>query len=207
MARARELDTEFLVAESPAAERDALEGLQRIGTVVHAVMGFTNATAIDGEETRLDQLLDEVLTVALPLSRDRAQVERCFDAALPAIRCRPDELHDALLRLVTNAVQAIAESGKPPPGLIRIETRLAGRWAEIRVSDSGHGVPKELRTRILDPFFTTREVGKGMGLGLTVGRDVVVSRHQGSIEVTDSPLGGACFVVRLPAQTRSPAAD
>ncbi|MCC7377600.1 MAG: hypothetical protein IT581_23265 [Verrucomicrobiales bacterium] len=198
MARVRELDTEFLVAESPDAERDALEGLKRIGTVVHAVMSFTNATAIDGVETRLDQLLDEVLTVAQPLSRERALVERCFDAALPAIRCRPDELHDALLRLVTNAVQAIVESGKPPPGSIRIETRLAGRWAEIRVSDSGHGVPKELRTRIFDPFFTTRDVGKGMGLGLTVCRDIVVSRHRGSLEVTESPLGGACFVVRLP---------
>ncbi|TAN79715.1 MAG: HAMP domain-containing histidine kinase, partial [Magnetospirillum sp.] len=69
---------------------------------------------------------------------------------------------------------------------------------EIRVADSGTGVPEAIREKIFDPFFTTKEVGKGTGQGLAICRDVVVTKHGGSLEVADNDGGGAVFIVCLP---------
>ena len=88
--------------------------------------------------------------------------------------------------------------GKPLPGRIVISTAQDDEHVVVRVEDSGTGVPEAIRERIFDPFFTTKEVGKGTGQGLAICRDVVVSKHGGSLEVADNEGGGAIFIVRLP---------
>ena len=83
-------------------------------------------------------------------------------------------------------------------GLIGISTRLDGDWIEIRVSDTGPGVPKEIQDKIYDPFFTTKAVGKGTGQGLAISFDVIVNKHKGKIFLDQQNGSGATFVVRLP---------
>jgi signal transduction histidine kinase len=84
-------------------------------------------------------------------------------------------------------------------GTIRISTRLDGAWAEIRISDTGTGIPEEIRERIFDPFFTTKEVGKGTGQGLTIARSVIVDKHGGTLAFETEMGRGTTFIIRLPA--------
>lgn len=199
-ARAVEVEPQYLRAESPRAETAALDGLQRISAVVRAVMSFTDVQAHEWTLVDFHALIDSVLMISESWWKGRAEIERVYAPDLPPVACRQAEMEDALLRLVSNAALAVVDptTPSPQPGRIRIETRFDEVGFEIRVSDSGPGVPEALRPRIFDPFFTTRSVGKGMGLGLTVCRDIVVTRHGGALEVGDGALGGACFTVRLP---------
>jgi len=68
---------------------------------------------------------------------------------------------------------------------------------QIRIADTGPGVPRELRSRIFEPFFTTKDIGQGLGLGLSICREIIVA-HGGSLELDDSYGPGACFVIGLP---------
>jgi len=83
-------------------------------------------------------------------------------------------------------------------GLIAITTKHTAEWAEIRIQDSGAGIPKEIRGRIFEPFFTTKAVGKGTGQGLTMAHSVIVEKHNGQIRFESEEGMGTTFVVRLP---------
>lgn len=83
--------------------------------------------------------------------------------------------------------------------MITISTRKDGEWVEIRISDTGGGIPENIKPRLFDPFFTTKEVGKGTGQGLVIVRNAVVKRHGGTIAVESEVGRGTTFVVRLPA--------
>ncbi|MDO8607579.1 MAG: ATP-binding protein, partial [Phaeospirillum sp.] len=108
------------------------------------------------------------------------------------------EMNQVFLNLIVNAAQAIETSGKPLPGRITITTSSRDGVVEIRVADTGTGVPEALKEKIFDPFFTTKAVGKGTGQGLAICHDVVATKHGGSLEVADNDGGGAVFILRLP---------
>jgi signal transduction histidine kinase len=122
------------------------------------------------------------------------------------LRCVPAEINQVLLNLVVNAADAVADkvgSSGETKGVITIRTRASNSSAIIEVQDTGCGIPPEFRDRIFDPFFTTKEVGKGTGQGLTICFNIVVTKHQGSIEVVSEPGVGTTFRVLLPITNRS----
>lgn len=84
-------------------------------------------------------------------------------------------------------------------GVIKISTRQDGPWVEIRISDTGTGIPEKIRHRIFDPFFTTKDVGKGTGQGLAIARSVVVDKHGGTLNFESEMGRGTTFIIRLPA--------
>jgi signal transduction histidine kinase len=105
------------------------------------------------------------------------------------------------LNIIINAAHAITATntnGHNHRGVIAISTRRDGDWAEIRIRDSGTGIPKEVQSRIFDPFFTTKDVGKGTGQGLAISHNVIVEKHQGVITFETEPGRGTTFLVRLP---------
>ncbi|TAN58837.1 MAG: HAMP domain-containing histidine kinase, partial [Rhodospirillales bacterium] len=121
------------------------------------------------------------------------------DAALPPVPCFPGEMNQVFLNIVVNAAHAIEASGKKLPGKITITTsKSEDGFVEIRISDSGTGVPESIRDKIFDPFFTTKGVGKGTGQGLAISRDVVVTKHGGQLHLESVEGEGATFVIRLP---------
>jgi signal transduction histidine kinase len=83
-------------------------------------------------------------------------------------------------------------------GSITVSTRRSGEWAEIRIADTGTGIPEAIRERVFDPFFTTKGVGRGSGQGLAIARSIIVDKHQGEISFTTEPGQGTTFLVRLP---------
>jgi signal transduction histidine kinase len=85
--------------------------------------------------------------------------------------------------------------------LISVSTRRDEDQVEIRISDTGKGVPEEIGNRIFEPFFTTKDVGKGTGQGLAIAYDVVAVKHKGNLTYENNSDGGATFIIRLPIQT------
>ncbi|MBU1229394.1 MAG: histidine kinase, partial [Proteobacteria bacterium] len=151
--------------------------------------------------------LNEAMLSTVTVSRNEwkyvAELETDLDQDLPLVVCMIGEINQVVLNLIVNAAHAIADAVKADPerkGLITLSTRLAPPWAEIRVTDSGTGIPPAVQAKIFDPFFTTKEVGKGTGQGLTISRSIVVEKHHGQLFFETEPGAGTTFVVRLPLE-------
>jgi signal transduction histidine kinase len=115
-----------------------------------------------------------------------------FDTAIPTMHADPLQLKQVLVNLAVNAMQAM-----PGGGRLTIATRLDGRTVVIGVKDTGFGIAEEVVTEIFSPFFTTKDVGEGTGLGLSVVHGIVTA-HGGTIDIESEIGKGATFVVRLP---------
>jgi len=157
----------------------------------------------------LNHAIDSTITVARNEWKYVANMETDLDPSLPLIPCQPGEFNQVILNLIVNAAHAIddvvRESGLDK-GNIKIQTRNCLEWAEIRVQDSGSGIPEGARTRIFDPFFTTKEIGKGTGQGLAIARSVIVDKHGGTIHFETESGAGTTFVIRLPHDVKAAAA-
>jgi signal transduction histidine kinase len=132
-----------------------------------------------------------------------ADVETDLDPNLPQVVCLPGEIGQVFLNIIVNAAHAIAavvEDGKKGKGIIKICTRQERNWVDIRISDTGPGIPEENKPHIFEPFFTTKEVGKGTGQGLAMAYDVIERKHGGTITF-DTEIGkGTTFIIRLPVE-------
>ena len=116
---------------------------------------------------------------------------------VPEINCVPSQINQIFLNLISNAAQAMDAGGE-----IRLNTRTVNDMVEIKVSDNGQGIPKDILAKIFDPFFTTKKVGEGTGLGLSIVYRIVED-HKGRIEVQSEPGVGATFTVWLPMDSAS----
>ncbi|HEX4462372.1 MAG TPA: ATP-binding protein, partial [Polyangia bacterium] len=138
--------------------------------------------------------IDAAIRVLRHRATDAVDIRRRFDFR-GRILARPAALNQVFVNLLDNAIAAVNESGAS--GVIEVRTEARDGGAVLSFSDSGAGVPDELRARIFDPFFTTRPPGEGSGLGLHITRRIV-HEHGGTIDVLASPLRGACFRIWLP---------
>jgi signal transduction histidine kinase len=127
---------------------------------------------------------------------DDIKVVREYDRSLPRIVAYPGELNQVWTNLIDNAIDAM--DGR---GTLTVRTRADGERIAVEVADTGPGVPAEIRTRVFERFFTTKDVGKGTGLGLDLCWHIVVGRHGGEISLESVP-GDTRFIVVLP--TRPP---
>ncbi|WP_309892950.1 ATP-binding protein [Archangium sp.] len=112
---------------------------------------------------------------------------------MPQLTLHRGQLGQVLHNLLRNAVDAVGAEGE-----VKVHTAVRDDRVELRVADTGPGVPVELRKRIFEPFFTTKDVGQGSGLGLAICRQIIEKNHGGSFELDETVERGACFVVRLP---------
>jgi len=172
--------------------QDCQEGTRRMEKIVVSLRDFCSADRERPVEADLNAEVDKALKLVWNEMKYKAEVEVDL-GDIPPISCYPGQLGQVLINLLVNASQALEGEGK-----IGVSTRLEGEEVVIRVSDTGPGIPKEIRERIFDPFFTTKEVGQGTGLGLSVSYGIV-QRHNGRIEVDSWDGKGTTFSVRLPA--------
>src|SRR3954447_23343969 len=143
-------------------------------------------------EVDLHEGLETTLTVlAHKLKHTRIAVVREYDRTLPKLTVRGSELNQVWTNLLDNAIDALGEAGT-----ITVSTRRDGPCALIEIGDDGPGIAPDVIDRVCDPFFTTKDVGKGTGLGLDTARRIVVERHDGSMTVESEP-GRTVFRVWL----------
>jgi PAS domain S-box-containing protein len=194
-------DAAYLLEEIPKAIEQTLEGVTRVATLVNAMKEFSHPGTKEKVPLDLNHAIESTITVARNEWKYVADLETDFDPLLPQISCQAGEFNQVILNLIVNAAHAIADvtaKGGDAKGIIRIQTRNCAEWAEIRIEDTGGGIPEAARTRIFDPFFTTKAIGKGTGQGLAIAHSVVVDKHQGTIHFETEEGKGTTFIIRLP---------
>jgi len=197
----KSVDVGYLLEEIPKAVDQTLEGVSRVAAIVSAMKEFSHPDTKEKIPLDLNHAIKSTITVARNEWKYVADMETEFDPSLPLISCLPGEFNQVILNLIVNAAHAIADvvkkegSGK---GKIKVQTRNCSEWIEIRIQDTGTGIPKKVQPRIFDPFFTTKEIGKGTGQGLAIARSVIVDKHGGSIHFETEEGKGTTFIIRLP---------
>jgi len=202
-ALASELDVDFVRSEIPRALALCRDGTERVTKIVRALRVHAHPDGQLQELADLHMAIENTLVVVAGEVRHVADVELDL-AAAHRVRCHVGEIQQVLLNLLVNAAHAIGErhgdSGER--GTIRVTTRDDDDDYVITISDTGVGIPPELRPRIFEPFFTTKPVGKGTGQGLPLARALVVEHHRGQL-VFESTIGvGTTFTLRLPIAGR-----
>jgi signal transduction histidine kinase len=192
---------DYLYEEIPAAIKASLEGVDRVTKVVRAMKEFAHPGSAEKVLSNLNRAIETTITVAQNEWKYVADLKLDLDFNLPLVPCILAGFNQSILNLVVNAAHAIGDVVKDQPGrkgTITIQTRRAGENVEIRVSDSGTGIPKVVQSHIFEPFFTTKGVGKGSGQGLSIVHGSVVKRHGGDIAFETEIGKGTTFIVRLP---------
>lgn len=212
LSKISDLDFDFIQAELPRAIMQAQDGVGRITTIVRAMKDFSHPGRKEKQYANVNDALRSTLTVTRNEWKYVAELELDLDETLPEIMCLPAELNQVFMNIIVNGAQAITEklSGESQlrsagaitvsgeKGLLRVSTKQDGNRIVIRIGDSGTGIAPENLDHIFDPFYTTKEVGKGTGQGLAIARDVVVNKHQGAIDVESVVGKGTTFIITLP---------
>jgi two-component system, NtrC family, sensor kinase len=193
-------DVDYLLENFPVAIERARDGVQRVASIVRAMKDFAHPDMGEFIPTDINQALKNTLIVA---SNEYKYVGTVTLAAgdLPSLRCRASSINQVILNLIVNAAHALADQQHTTAtGRIDVKTRVENDWVVISIADNGCGIPEHIGERIFDPFFTSKEVGRGTGQGLAIARSIVVDQHGGRILV-DSKVGqGTTFEVWLPQQ-------
>jgi signal transduction histidine kinase len=175
------------------------ESTARMSALVGAVKTYAYMDRGEMVEVDLHEGLETTLVVlGHKLKHTSIEVKRDYDRSLPKLMVRGPELNQVWTNLLDNAIDALGESGT-----IEITTRREGECAVVDISDDGPGIPAEACEKVFDQFFTTKDVGSGTGLGLSMSRQIVVDRHDGSLTVDSSP-GRTSFHVSLPLKKKKP---
>ncbi|MBU0664263.1 MAG: response regulator [Proteobacteria bacterium] len=196
------LDWDYLQEEIPRAIDQSNDGLQRVASIVQAMKEFSHPGSKQKVNADLNQLIETTITISRNEWKYVATVDTDLDPELQPLPCLANEMGQVFLNLLVNAAHAIENQlGNNPEGnkgRITISTKQHDQHVEIRISDTGCGIPAHIHNKVFDPFFTTKDVGKGTGQGLTIAHDVIVGKHKGTLVFEAEPGSGTTFIIRLP---------
>jgi PAS domain S-box-containing protein len=161
-----EIDISFILDDYKNVINESLEGMARVAKIVADLKDVWNELKYKAE-----------------VIKDLGDI--------PPIECYPQRLNQVFMNILVNAAQAIENKGE-----IRITTRADNEHVEIKISDTGTGIPPDVLPKIFDPFFTTKDVGKGTGLGLNMAYNII-QKHKGTIDVESEAGKGTTFIIRL----------
>ena len=196
-------DLAYLKDEIPQTISQSLEGVQRVDKIVRAMKEFSHPGGDEKIMSNINKIIDSTVTVCRNEWKYVAEMSLELAPDLPLIPCFPGEISQVFLNIIVNAAHAISdftEGGSKGMGKISISTNQLGNGIQIRITDSGGGVPERVRDRIFDPFFTTKARGKGTGQGLAIAHRVVTDKHQGGLHFETRMGQGTTFIIDLPIQ-------
>ncbi len=204
-----EADVEYLVEEVPVAIEQAIDGVHRVAEIVRALKDFSHPGGDTKTPLDLNKLVANTIAVCKNEWKYVAEVDTDFAEELPPVPLLSGPMGQALLILIVNAAQAIADTLDDGGGLgsITIATSVDDEYATIAVTDTGGGIPDEIREKIFEHFFTTKDVGKGSGQGLAIARSIVAEQHGGEIDFASTLGEGTTFRIRVPLELAEAEAD
>ena len=192
--RKTEINYAYLARDCTKLIESVRSGAERCASIVRDLNNFSRTGARSFHDFDVVRGVESTLNLIGPIIKNRIEIRRHYQEDVPLIRCNGGHINQVFMNILANAAQAIDGDGFID---ISIETIEAGEQVRIQVSDSGHGIADEDREKITDPFFTTKGVGEGTGLGLWVTLGIV-HRHGGLLACKSEPGNGAIFTVTLP---------
>jgi PAS domain S-box-containing protein len=205
--------TRYAMEDLPADEQryqdleTVLKAADRAQTLTRQLLGFSRQQLLQRKHVEVNAVVSDVFKILRPIIGEHIGVKVELDDAPTVVDADPNELQQVLLNLCINARDAMPSGGEL---LLKTASTVLGQdfcpvrtgatpdpYVALSVTDTGCGMPPEVRDRIFDPFFTTKEVGKGTGLGLATSYGIV-QQHRGAIHVDSEPGKGATFTIYLP---------
>ena len=167
--------------------------IERITKVMNQLLVFARRKPPDRQAVDLGEIVEDSLEMFQErMTHSRITVEKAIEADTPSIHADRDQLVQVLINLLMNSLHAMPEGGR-----LRLSLAREGSYVCLGVSDTGHGMPEEIRSKVFEPFFTTKDFGKGTGLGLTVVKGII-EEHGGTIAAESAVDKGTTFWIRLP---------
>ena len=194
------VELDFLREDIPLLIKESKEGIGRVGQIVKDLKDFSRVDSNqEWQWANLQQGIESTLNIVANELKYKADVVKEFQQ-LPDIECLPSQINQVIMNLIVNASQAMG----PERGTITLRTGLEGETVSIEVADTGIGIEPDNLQKIFDPFYTTKPVGQGTGLGLSLSYGIV-KKHQGDISVRSEVGVGSTFRVELPVRQSRPA--
>ncbi|KAB2896931.1 MAG: PAS domain-containing protein [Kofleriaceae bacterium] len=192
----REVELDFLVDDWRKLLRSIRAGAERTADIVADLKSFARTGGTELGEADIVGGIDTTLNLIGPLLKNRVEVRRNIVPGVPRVLCNAGHVNQVFMNILTNAAQAITGTGWIE---VSIHTLDDGATIRVEICDSGPGIKPELMAKISDPFFTTKEVGEGTGLGLWICANIVRA-HGGTLTWGNRPGAGAEFIVTLPVR-------
>ena len=180
----------YYLSETPLALEQSRQGLERITELVKALKSYSHVGSKDMQGGSLNEILRAAVTITAHEWKKCASVEVELDDALPRILCHSGQLNQVFVNLIVNASHSIEERlQRMPsvPGVIRLRTYVADGFCVAEVEDNGAGIPHASKAKIFEPYYTTKEQGRGSGQGLAISYDIVVRGHSGHLKMESQP--------------------
>jgi two-component system, NtrC family, sensor kinase len=194
------IDLDYSLANLPRLIDRTREGLRRIERIVKELRLFARVDEGDWNEVDLNPGIESSINMVKGYARKKG-VRIVMDlGAMPPIRCRAARVHQVVVNLLTNAIDACAEDNGVVTVMTKTEPEAMG--VRIDIQDNGSGIEDSIRERIFDPFFTTKPLGQGTGLGLSISYGII-QEHGGRIELETKSGEGSCFTIHLPIEPRT----
>ncbi len=218
---ARRVDVDYVLQDLPKILTSMRGGAERITEIVKSLRDFSHVGGSEMKRVDIHQGLESTLTILggrLKGKNNRPTIEVQRDYGdLPKVECFPGQLNQVFMNLFTNAIDALEEkvesfqflpTGELVDGAghlfypkIGVRTEQVNEAVvRIHVTDNGVGIPDKVKRRILDPFFTTKPVGKGTGLGMAISYQIIVERHRGKLQCMSTPGQGTHFLIEIPVE-------
>ncbi|WLI13763.1 MULTISPECIES: ATP-binding protein [Pseudomonas] len=189
------VELDFLREDIPLLIKESKDGIGRVGQIVKDLKDFSRVDSNqEWQWTNLQQGIESTLNIVANELKYKADVVKEYKE-LPDIECLPSQINQVIMNLIVNASQAMG----PERGTITLRTGLEGETVSIEVADTGIGIEPDNLQKIFDPFYTTKPVGQGTGLGLSLSYGIV-KKHQGDISVRSEVGVGSTFRVELPVR-------
>jgi CHASE2 domain-containing sensor protein/nitrogen-specific signal transduction histidine kinase len=207
---AKKIDLDYYIEELPTMLNSMLMACERIENISDSLRIFSRADKDYKQLFDLHEGIDSTILILkhrLKANDQRPDIEVIKNYGdLPEIECFPGQLNQVFMNLIANAIDALDESNignsfkdiSKNPNQIIITTSVINQYIKIIIADNGIGMSDEIKKRIFEHLFTTKEVSKGTGLGLTIVKQIIVEKHGGNIEVNSTVGNGSEFIIFLP---------
>jgi len=200
------VDMPYLIREIPSALFQSHEGIISVSKIVRAMKDYAHPEK-SFKSVNINMSIESTIIISSSEWKYVSVIEKLFDTNLPMIECVAGDINQVILNIIVNSAHSIEEKyhdSNEIKGKITVETKQLEDNIIIKVRDNGNGMTEDTRNKVFDQFFTTKEVGKGTGQGMSIAYRLIVEKHQGCIEIQSTVGIGSLFTVTLPLiQTRA----
>jgi PAS domain S-box-containing protein len=196
-----ELELDFLLDDLPKMLSSMQVGATRIRDIVRSLRNFSRLDESEMKNVNIHEGIDSTLMILehrLKAQPDRAAIQIVKEyGELPLVECYAGQLNQVFMNIIANAIDALQEP-RQNLAIIRIRTEVEGNFAAIRIADNGTGITDKVKQRIFDPFYTTKPIGSGTGMGLAISHSIIVEKHKGEIKCFSRVGKGTEFAIEIP---------
>ncbi|MCA9399297.1 MAG: PAS domain S-box protein, partial [Candidatus Omnitrophica bacterium] len=187
----KDMKIDFMMTDAEVLLEESKNGLDRVKNIVLDLRTFAREDSGQMEQIRIESLIDNVLRMVNNDIKYKVETIKKYEDT-PPIMCNAQRIVQVFVNIFINAAQAIEEKGQ-----ITVKTYQKGRYVYVEITDTGKGIPDDQLTKIFEAFYTTKPVGEGTGLGLSLSYDIV-KKHGGEIKVRSIVGEGTTFIINLP---------